>query len=153
MLQSMRSKRVGHNLVTEQQHYLLNFVIEQHRCLLLCSVYLKALWRELTKIWEFKWKNLAGLLNHTYILQEIVKDREALRAVVHGVTKNRTWLSDWTTPPIYFSVLSLIMRRFWLNLMDIFPSYLMLFKWFKKTYKITRVFIGYMHFQSQTHSG
>ena len=29
-------------------------------------------------------------------LQEIVKDREGLRAAVHGVTKNCTWLSDWT---------------------------------------------------------
>ena len=30
-------------------------------------------------------------------LQEIVKDREAWRAIVHGVTKSWTWLSDWTT--------------------------------------------------------
>ena len=30
-------------------------------------------------------------------LWETVKDREAWCAVVHGVTKNRTWLSDWTT--------------------------------------------------------
>ena len=28
--------------------------------------------------------------------QEIVKDREAWCASVHGVTKSRTWLSDWT---------------------------------------------------------
>ena len=30
-------------------------------------------------------------------LRERVKDREAWCAVVHGVTKSRTWLSDWTT--------------------------------------------------------
>ena len=30
-------------------------------------------------------------------LQEMVKDREALSAAVHGVTKSRTQLSDWTT--------------------------------------------------------
>ena len=30
-------------------------------------------------------------------LQEMVKDREAWCAVVHGVTKSWTWLSDWTT--------------------------------------------------------
>ena len=30
-------------------------------------------------------------------LQEIVKDREAWRATVHGVSKSQTWLSDWTT--------------------------------------------------------
>ena len=28
-------------------------------------------------------------------LQELVLDREAWRAVNHGVTKSRTWLSDW----------------------------------------------------------
>ena len=29
-------------------------------------------------------------------LQELVMDREGWRAAVHGVTKTRTWLSDWT---------------------------------------------------------
>ena len=30
-------------------------------------------------------------------LQEMVKDRKAWCAAVHGVTKNRIWFSDWTT--------------------------------------------------------
>ena len=38
-------------------------------------------------------------------LQEIVKDEEAWRATVHGVTKSQTQLSDWTT--IYVTVLDL----------------------------------------------
>ena len=34
-------------------------------------------------------------------LQEIVKDREAWRATVHGVTKSRTWLTNWTITTIF----------------------------------------------------
>ena len=30
-------------------------------------------------------------------LQEMVKDRKAWCAAVHGVTKSQTWLSNWTT--------------------------------------------------------
>ena len=30
-------------------------------------------------------------------LQEIMKDKRACRAAVHGTAKSQTWLSDWTT--------------------------------------------------------
>ena len=41
-------------------------------------------------------------------LRELV-DREAWRAVIHGVAKCWTWLSDWTPPPIISEVEHLFM--------------------------------------------
>ena len=37
-------------------------------------------------------------------LQKLVRDREAWCAVVHGVPKSRTWLSDWTELNIYHTI-------------------------------------------------
>ena len=43
-------------------------------------------------------------------LREVVKDREAWRAAVHGVTKSWTWLSDWTELLCLSSSTQLIMH-------------------------------------------
>ena len=38
-------------------------------------------------------------------VQELVMDREAWYAAVHGVSKSQIWLSDWTDPERIKSVL------------------------------------------------
>ena len=41
-------------------------------------------------------------------LQELVMNREAWHAAIHGVTKSQTWLSDWTELQLHPSIKSWI---------------------------------------------
>ena len=49
-------------------------------------------------------------------LRELVMDREAWRAVDHGVTKSRTWLSNWTELTELFIFIVKILIKWLVNL-------------------------------------
>jgi len=44
-------------------------------------------------------------------LQELVMDREACCGAIHGVTKIRTWLIDWTDIHIFWCLVSWFLHR------------------------------------------
>ena len=52
-------------------------------------------------------------------LREIMKDREAWHAAVHGVTKSRTWLSDWITASKIQKIVSSVVDRLEINTPDL----------------------------------
>ena len=54
-------------------------------------------------------------------LRELVMDREAWHAVIHGVTKSRTQLSDWTEPSCNTS--SDVYSSIWYQIFYIYPYF------------------------------
>ena len=74
-------------------------------------------------------------------LQEMLRDRKAWHAAVHGVAKNWTWLCDWTT--VWESFISMYMKKpLWnpqvkawaIHLFSDFRPHLLLIQRFKETY-------------------
>ena len=58
-------------------------------------------------------------------LQELVMDRKAWHAAVHGITNSRTWLSDWTKLNWTAGLLSSLASYLLLNVEDISLSFIL----------------------------
>ena len=52
--------------------------------------------------------------------RDIMKDREAWNAAVHGVTKSQTWLSDWTTMTLWWYILYIMWYIFIVYIYEIY---------------------------------
>ena len=60
-------------------------------------------------------------------LREVVMDREAWHAAVHGTTKSRTWLSNWTELILYLKVSFFLYLKISFSLCAFYSSYSWIF--------------------------
>ena len=72
--------------------HLMRRVDSLEKTLMLGGIRGRRRWRQRMRLLDSITDSMGVSLS---VLRELVMDREAWHAAIHGVTKNRTWLSEW----------------------------------------------------------